>query len=129
MTKKTLREILFTNADRKSTLITDELPGYQTVGWHFEDHFTVNHGKREYVRGSAYTNTIEGYFSILKRGMKGIYQHCSAQHLQRYLAEFDFRYSNRAALEIDDAKRAQKALKGIVGKRLTYRRTNEAVYA
>ena len=78
----------------------------------------------EYVRGNVHTNTIEGFFSIFKRGMKGVYQHCSEKHLQRYLAEFDFRYSNRAGLGVDDAKRAQKALKGIVGKRLTYRRTH-----
>jgi hypothetical protein len=69
---------------------------------------------------------VEGYFSIFKRGMKGVYQHCGEQHLHRYLAEFDFRYSNRAALEIDDKERAERALKGIVGKRLTYRRSNQA---
>lgn len=126
VTKKTLRKILFTNADRKSTLITDEHPGYQTAGWNYADHFTVNHGEHEYVRGSAYTNTIEGYFSIFKRGMKGIYQHCSEQHLQRYLAEFDFRYSNRVAVGMDDEARAKKSLKGIVGKRLTYRRIDAA---
>jgi transposase-like protein len=129
VTKKTLRQILFTNADRKSTLMTDEHPGYQTAGWNYADHFTVNHGQGEYGRGSAYTNTIEGYFSIFKRGMKGIYQHCSEQHLQRYLAEFDFRYSNRSALGVEDTERATKALQGIVGKRLTYRRTNEAAHA
>jgi ISXO2 transposase-like protein len=74
----------------------------------------------------AHTNTIEGYFSIFKRGMKGIYQHCSEQHLHRYLAEFDFRYNTRIALGMNDRDRAELALKGIVGKRLTYRRPRPA---
>ena len=127
--KKTIRKILFTNADRRSTLMTDEHVVYPAAGCHYADHQTVNHGEHEYGRGPVSTNTIEGFFSIFKRGMKGIYQHCSEQHLQRYLAEFDFRYSNRAALDIDDAERTQIALKGIQGKRLTYRRTNEAAHA
>jgi hypothetical protein len=127
--KKTVRKILFTNADRKSRLMTDEASIYPSTGAHFADHQTVNHSKYEYARGDASTNTVEGYFSIFKRGMKGVYQHCSEAHLHRYLAEFDFRYSNRAALEIDDAARAKKALKGIVGKRLTYRRIDEARHA
>ncbi len=71
-----------------------------------------------------HTNTVEGYYSIFKRGMKGVYQHCGEKHLHRYLAEFDFRYSNRVALGVDDAARASKALKGVVGKRLTYRRSH-----
>ncbi|HJR55303.1 MAG TPA: IS1595 family transposase [Rhizomicrobium sp.] len=127
--KKTVSKILFTNADRKPVLMTDEASVYPSVGAHFADHQTVNHSKYEYVRGTTTTNTVEGYFSIFKRGMKGVYQHCSEAHMHRYLAEFDFRYSNRAALEIDDADRAKKALKGIQGKRLTYRRSNEARYA
>jgi transposase-like protein len=124
--KKTVSKILFTNADRKSTLMTDEAAFYKAPGAHFADHQSVNHSEYEYARGNATTNTVEGFFSIFKRGMKGVYQHCSEAHLHRYLAEFDFRYSNRAALEIDDQDRAKKALKGITGKRLTYRRTNEA---
>jgi transposase-like protein len=127
--KKTLGKVLFTNVDRQSTIMTDEHMGYQAPGAHFADHQTVNHSQYEYARGPVSTNTVEGYFSIFKRGMKGVYQHCSEAHLHRYLAEFDFRYSNRAALEIDDKDRAKKALKGIQGKRLTYRRTNEARYA
>lgn len=123
--KKTVRKLLFTNADRKSTLMTDEHSIYPATGAHYADHQTVNHSKYEYARGATSTNTVEGYFSIFKRGMKGIYQHCGEQHLHRYLAEFDFRYSNRAALEIGDVERTQKALRGIKGKRLTYRRTNE----
>jgi hypothetical protein len=82
------------------------------------------HGIGEYVRGDAHTNTIEGYFSILKRGIDGVYHHVSAEHLKRYLAEFDFRYNNRAALGVTDRERMVKSISGIVGKRLTYRRTN-----
>lgn len=127
--KETVSKILFSNADRKSALHTDEAAFYQAPGSHFADHQTVNHSNEEYVRGRVTTNTVEGYFSIFKRGMKGVYQHCSEAHLHRYLAEFDFRYSNRAALEIDDNLRSATALKGIQGKRLTYRRTNEARHA
>jgi hypothetical protein len=127
--KATIRKVLFTNADRKSTLMTDEASVYPAAGANFADHQTVNHSQYEYARGAASTNTVEGYFSIFKRGMVGTYQHVSEVHLHRYLAEFDFRYSNRAALDIDDASRAAKALKGIQGKRLTYRRTDEAANA
>jgi hypothetical protein len=109
--------------------MTDEATVYPASGAHFADHQTVNHSKYEYVRGTTTTNTVEGYFSIFKRGMKGTYQHCSEAHMHRYPAEFDFRYSNRAALEIDDTARAKKALKGIQSKRLTYRRPDQARYA
>jgi hypothetical protein len=85
----------------------------------------VNHKKGEYVRGDARTNTVEGFFSIFKRGLTGVYQHCGEQRLHRYLAEFDFRYSNQAKLGVDDSERATAMLKGIVGKRLTYRRINQ----
>jgi hypothetical protein len=84
----------------------------------------VNHTAKEYVRGTAYTNTPEGYFSIFRTGMKGINQHCGEQHLHRYLAEFNFRYSNRIALGVDDNARTRKALRGISGKRLTYVQTH-----
>src|SRR5450432_1920133 len=86
------------------------------------NHETVNHKAEEYARGDVYTNTVEDYYSIFKRGMKGVYQHCSEKHLHRYLAEFDFRYSNRSALGIEDRERADILAKGVVGKRLTYRR-------
>src|SRR5882724_4560632 len=119
---KTLRNVLVTQVDRKSTLMTDDAIYYQKTGAEFASHETVNHSADEYVRGEAHTNTIEGFFSIFKRGMTGIYQHCSEAHLKRYLTEFDFRYSNRAALGVDDAQRANIALKGIQGRRLTYRR-------
>ncbi|HEV2562425.1 MAG TPA: IS1595 family transposase [Rhizomicrobium sp.] len=124
--RKTINKILLTNADRASTVMTDEHPVYIRPAGQFADHQTVNHGNYEYARGPVSTNTVEGYFSIFKRGMVGTYQHVSEAHLHRYLAEFDFRYSNRAALEISDAERTKTALKGIQGKRLTYRRTNEA---
>jgi len=112
--------IVRVNIARESKLATDEGPHYTKVGREFAEHLTVNHAAEEYVRGEASTNTVEGYFSIFKRGMTGVYQHCSEKHLHRYLAEFDFRYSNRARLGIDDAARATLALKGIEGKRLTY---------
>lgn len=123
---KTVAKILTENAQRGSGLMTDESGIYTPIGsplaGHFTSHGTVMHSAGEYVRGTAHTNTIEGFFSIFKRGMTGVYQHCSEHHLQRYLNEFDFRYSNRAALGVTDAMRAEKALKGIEGKRLTYRR-------
>jgi hypothetical protein len=83
----------------------------------------VNHVAGEYVRGDAHTNTIEGYFSILKRGVTGTYHHVSPQHLKRYLAEFDFRYNERLALNVTDKDRAKKAVAGVVGKRMTYQRS------
>lgn len=116
-------------ASRSAILNTDEAQHYRRIGLEFAAHHRVEHGAKEYVRGEAHTNTVEGFFSIFKRGMKGIYQHCGEQHLHRYLAEFDFRYSNRSALGVSDSMRADEALRGIVGKRLTYRRTNEAAYA
>ncbi len=121
---KSLRNILVSQIDRKSTLMTDEARYYATTGKEFAKHETVNHSQDEYVRGEAHTNTIEGVFSIFKRGMFGIYQHCGEQHLKRYLTEFGFRYNHRAALKVTDEMRAEAALKGIEGRRLTYRRVN-----
>jgi transposase-like protein len=123
---KTLRPILVAQVDRKSLLMTDDAGQYRLIGPEFAGYETVNHGANEYVRGDAHTNTIEGYFSILKRGITGTYHHVSQQHLKRYLAEFDFRYNLRSAVGVDDETRAQEALKGIKGKRLTYRRTDQA---
>jgi len=122
VTAKTLRPLIVQAASRKSRFMTDEGQWYVRVGEEFASHETVNHWQDEYVRGEAYTNTVEGYFSILKRGIYGVYHHVSEAHLHRYLAEFDFRYSNRAKLGVTDGERAAKALKGAVGKRLTYRR-------
>src|SRR6266481_4676611 len=90
------------------------------------DHHTVNHSIGEYVRGDVHTNTIEGYFSIVKRGITGVYHHVSPQHLKRYLAEYDFRYNERMALNVTDSERAEKALRGTVGKRVTYQETGRA---
>jgi len=120
-----VERVIAANVDRKSHLKTDEARYYGKIGKHFASHETVNHSRGEYGRGRAYTNTLENYFSVFKRGMKGVYQHCDEKHLQRYLAEFDFRYNNRAAAGVTDSERAVKALKGIGGKRLTYRRTDE----
>jgi transposase-like protein len=117
----TVAPIVRKNVAKEARLMTDEARHYVKVGREFADHQRLYHTTGEYVRGEAHTNTIEGYFSIFKRGMKGVYQHCSEEHLHRYLAEFDFRYSERAALGVDDAARADKALKGVVGKRLAYR--------
>lgn len=116
-----LAPIVRANVARETAMMTDENSSYIAVGKEFASHETVAHKHDEYVRGNAYTNTVEGFYSIFKRGMKGVYQHCSEKHLHRYLSEFDFRYSNRVALGIDDKARAERALKGIVGKRLTYR--------
>ena len=122
--KATVADIVATNINRETVLYTDESPLYPEVAKQFAAHDTVRHSADEYVRGEVYTNTVEGVFSIFKRGMKGVYQHCSEKHLHRYLAEFDFRYNSRVALGTDDPERAALATKGIVGKRLTYRRTN-----
>jgi transposase-like protein len=116
-----LLPILRANVHRETAMMTDELPSYRRLGDEFASHESVVHGIKEYVRGHVHTNTVEGYYSIFKRGMKGVYQHCKEKHLHRYLAEFDFRYSNRVRLGVDDVARADRALKGIVGKRLTYR--------
>ena len=121
---KTILPILQANIDREARILTDEAGQYTHVRMHFRDHGFVRHGVGEYVSKAdrtLHTNTIEGFFSIFKRGMKGIYQHCAHNHLNRYLAEFDFRYNNRIALGANDEQRAETLLKGVKGKRLTYR--------
>jgi hypothetical protein len=123
---KTLRPIVMSQVRRESTLMTDEGGEYYHIGKEFARHGKVNHSADEYVRGDVHSNTVEGYFSILKRGIIGTYHHVSEAHLKRYLAEFDFRYNERSALGVEDSERTTKALQGIVGKRLTYRRPNEA---
>lgn len=117
---RTVGSILRDQIASDSALITDDASHYIKPGRDFAGHASVNHSASEYVRGSVHTNTIEGFFSILKRGMNGVYQHCSPKHLKRYLAEFDFRYSYRNKLGYEDSDRARLALKGIEGKRLTY---------
>lgn len=116
-----VEQVVNANLAKESALMTDEAHWYKVVGKTFASHETVNHSHDEYVRGNAHTNTVEGFYSIFKRGMKGVYQHCSEKHLHRYLAEFDFRYSNRVALGVNDEARAGRALTGFAGKRLTYR--------
>ena len=125
----TVRDILFTNVKRDSALHTDESSLYTETGKDYAAHETVNHSAHEYARDGVHTNSAEGFFGIFKRGMKGIYQHCSEKHLHRYLAEFDHRYNHRVKLGFNDDDRANRALSGIVGKRLTYRRTGEAANA
>jgi transposase-like protein len=112
--------IVLDNLSREARLMTDEATMYRFIGRQFAEHSSVKHCRKEYVRGDVTTNTIEGCFSIFKRGMKGVYQHCGEQHLHRYLAEYEFRYSYREANGFNDGERSREALKGIVGKRLTY---------
>jgi len=121
VTAKTLRPIMEAEIAKASTLYSDD--GGARVAREFPGHASVNHSIGEYVRGDVHTNTIEGYFSILKRGIIGTYHHVSQQHLKRYLGEFDFRYNERAALNVSDEERAAKALLGAVGKRVTYQET------
>ncbi len=116
-----LLPIIKANVDPKTHIMTDEAGQYASLKKHFAGHDFVQHGKGEYVRGDVHSNTVEGFYSVFKRGMKGVYQHCSEKHLHRYVAEFDFRYSNRVKLGVDDAQRTATALRGIVGKRLTYK--------
>src|SRR5258707_1479088 len=123
-----MRRIVFAHADTKSNLMTDQANAYRAIGRQFASHEGVNHSAEEWARKladgtKAHTNTVEGFFSIFKRGMRGIYQHCDERHLHRYLAEFDFRYSNRVALGVSDEERTDRLIHGIVGKRLTYRET------
>ena len=119
---RNIEPIMRANIARETALMTDEGPQYKRIGRDFASHESVNHSAKEYVRGHVTTNTVEGYYSIFKRGMKGVYQHCGEKHLHRYLAEFDFRYSNRIALGIGDKERVNTVAQGISGKRLTYRR-------
>jgi transposase-like protein len=126
VTAANIKPILKEQLSPKAHLRTDESGVYWEAGESFASHQTVNHSAKEYVRGDAHTNTVEGYFSILKRGIIGVYHHVSEEHLKRYLAEFDFRYNERSGLGVDDVERANRALAGIVGKRLTYRTTNRA---
>ncbi len=102
-------------------VMTDEAGQYSSFNKFFSAHDFTSHGAGEYVCGNVHSNTVEGFYSVFKRGMKGVYQHCAQKHLHRYVAEFDFQYNNRTKLGVDDAQRAETALKGIVGKRLTYR--------
>ena len=117
---KEIQGIVLENLSREARLMTDEHTMYKKIGREFAEHSAVHHYNKEYVRGDVTTNTIEGAFSIFKRGMRGVYQHCAEKHLHRYLAEFEFRYSHREAHGVDDTARADRILSGIIGKRLTY---------
>jgi hypothetical protein len=116
--------IVTANIHHETHLHTDESRLYTKVGAHFATHETVNHSAKEYARGDVTTNSVEGYFSIFKRGMKGVYQHCAEKHLHRYLSEYDFRYNHRVKLGYNDGERADLAIKGAAGKRLTYRQSH-----
>lgn len=119
-----IQSIVLANLSREARLMTDEHTMYKKIGREFSEHSAVHHYNKEYVRGDVTTNTIEGAFSIFKRGMRGVYQFCAEKHLHRYLAEFEFRYSNREANGVDDRSRADAILRGVVGKRLTYHPAN-----
>ena len=119
--KATVAHIVMANVSRETRLHTDESRLYRGADGAFAAHETVQHSAGEYARGDVNTNSVEGFFSIFKRGMKGVYQHCDEKHLHRYLNEYDFRYNNRVALGVGDEARAVVALRGVVGKRLTYK--------
>ncbi|RWI93431.1 IS1595 family transposase [Mesorhizobium sp.] len=132
-TASTVRDVLVRNVDRASTLYTDSSRLYTRTGEEYASHKTTNHAQGEYVRyeggETIHSNTIENVFSVFKRGMVGVYQHCGEAHLHRYLAEFDFRYNRRAGLGVSDRERSDDLIRGTTGKRLTYRTANEARYA
>ena len=121
VTSKNLKPILDSQIAESARLMTDAAGLYEKIGKGFASHETVNHAIGEYARGDVTTNTVEGYFGILKRGMTGVYQHCNEDHLHRYLAEFDFRYTKRVALKVNDTMRASALVANVSGKRLTYR--------
>ncbi len=126
VTSKNVGEVLRKHADKASRLQTDESRLYPPIAGHFASHETVHHAAKEYARGDVTTNSVEGFFGVFKRGFTGIYQHCGEQHFQRYLDEYTFRFNNRVKLGIHDTERANKAIKGGDGKRLTYRGTHSA---
>lgn len=123
--KGSVSNIVKQNVAKETRLHTDESRLYRGANEHFQSHETVKHSRKEYVRGDVHVNSVEGFFGIFKRGMRGVYQHCSEKHLHRYLAEYDFRFNHRIALGVNDEARAAMALKGIVGKRLTYETTRQ----
>ena len=128
-TAASVRDVLVRNVSRDSLLYTDESRLYTVTGTEFRGPETVKHPAGEYVGGTIHTNTVENVFLVFKRGMKGVYQHCGEAHLFRYLAEFDFRYNRRTALGVTDTERAIQIVKQTGGKRLTYRRTDQAGHA
>jgi hypothetical protein len=126
---KTVVPIVNANLAKEARVMTDDALQYEGKLDHFKEHEVVNHSAEEYVRyrrrlPAVHTNTVESYFSVFKRGMRGVYQHCAEHHLHRYLSEFDFRHNNRKALGVNDEERTAKMVKGVSGKRLTYRPTD-----
>jgi transposase-like protein len=119
----TVMRVVEKNVSREARMMTDQAQYYKRAFGAYASHEMVDHSKEEYVRGECHTNTAEGYFSLFKKGMKAVYQHCDEKHLHRYLAEFDFRYNNREACGVSDVPRTDRAIAGAVGKRLTYRTT------
>ena len=115
-----LLPIIKAHVNSGTHIMTDEAGQYTHLGKHFTEHDYTTHSKGEYGRGPIYTNTVEGFYSVFKRGMQGVYQHCGEQHLHRYVAEFDFRYNNRVRLGVDDTERTRRAIRGAAGKRLMY---------
>ncbi|MBW3099161.1 IS1595 family transposase [Pseudohoeflea coraliihabitans] len=126
ITKVGISKVIADNVHHESRLMTDTASYYMKRDFNVAGHEMVNHYRGEYVREDVYTNTLEGFYSIFKRGMKGVYQHCAEKHLHRYAAEFDFRYNNRTARGVNDSERAMNALIGVSGKRLTYDQANPA---
>lgn len=126
VTRDTLTKVLHRHVSPDANLVTDEYAGYIHAGKDFASHQVVTHSKGEYARGEVHTNTVEASFSLLKRGLVGTFHHVGEQHLQRYCNEFDFRWNYRTANGVEDTERADTILKAIQGKRLTYRRTNQA---
>lgn len=122
---RTVVPIVNANVAREARIMTDEALQYEGKLDHFAEHGVVNHSQDEYVRGDISTNSVESYFALFKRGMRGTYQHCDERHLHRYLAEFDFRHNARVALGVNDKERAEKALLGVKGRRLTYKQPTE----
>jgi transposase-like protein len=120
---QSLQAILTGQIAKDARLMTDGAGMYKKIGKHFKSHEVVDHAAGEYVRGDVTTNTVEGFFGTLKMGIGGVYQHVSPEHLNRYVSEFEFRYNNRVALEVNDTQRADNLLSGVVGKRLTYQQT------
>ena len=116
--------IVKANVAKETAIMTDEWSGYYSLSDHFASHQSVSHKVDEWARGDVHTNTVEGFYSVFKRGMKGVYQHCNEKHLHRYLAEF-FRYNNRSRLGVEDTELAAKIVRGANGKRLVYRRPDE----
>jgi len=124
VTSLNLKSIIRDQVDKKARIITDDLNVYRGLRYEFRRHDIIKHSEKEYVRGDVHTNTVEGYFGILKRGINGTYHHVKENHLHRYLSEFDFRYNKRVGRGYTDMARADALLSGIIGKRLTYQTTN-----